>query len=183
MNIQDDSAYGRWVIGAIAVVLGLALLVGACVVGATGGYLVARGQFNRALAEQSRVIPREVVPAVPVMPEQMPEMPIPAMPEDFEHMEGALLQEVTPGSPAALADLQAGDVITEVDGEPVTPEQSLADLIGQYEPGDEVTITLMRFSGPRQGQFQIRLELGENPDIAGQPYLGVRFVPMFFGED
>lgn len=61
-----------------------------------------------------------------------------------ELTEGALITDVLADSPAALAGLQAGDVITAVNGEPVDAERTLRDRMIAYEPGDTVSLTLVR---------------------------------------
>jgi S1-C subfamily serine protease len=58
--------------------------------------------------------------------------------------EGALVLDVLADSPAASAGLMAGDVITAVNGEPVDAERTLRDRLIAYEPGDTVTLTLVR---------------------------------------
>ena len=58
--------------------------------------------------------------------------------------DGALVKEVVADSPAAEAGVQAGDVITAVNGEAVDAEHTLRDRISAYEPGDVVTLTVIR---------------------------------------
>jgi C-terminal processing protease CtpA/Prc len=58
--------------------------------------------------------------------------------------EGALVIEIVEGSPAATVDLQAGDVITAVNGEAVDEERTLRDRLIAYEPDDTVTLTVLR---------------------------------------
>ena len=48
------------------------------------------------------------------------------------------------GSPADLAGLQEDDVIIAVEGEKLSEEQALAELISDYRPGDVVTLTILR---------------------------------------
>lgn len=57
---------------------------------------------------------------------------------------GALVGEVAADSPAAAAGIQADDVITAVNGEAVTEEITLRDRISAYEPGDVVTLDVLR---------------------------------------
>ncbi len=61
--------------------------------------------------------------------------------------EGARVQEVTPGGPAEAAGLEAGDVIVEFDGQPVTDATSLIVDIRSMQPGDKVAIAVQRGSG------------------------------------
>ncbi len=54
---------------------------------------------------------------------------------------GVLVSEVVPDSPAEQAGLEAGDVITAVDGEPIEDTATLRKLIRAHKPETEVTIT------------------------------------------
>lgn len=85
---------------------------------------------------------------------------------------GARIVEVVADSPAEGAGLQQGDIIVAVDGQQVGVEDDLAGLIAAYEPGDRVTLTLRRAD---ENDKEIRVQLGENPDEEGAPYLGVRY--------
>jgi S1-C subfamily serine protease len=87
---------------------------------------------------------------------------------------GASIVEVVEDSPASAAGLQPGDLITAVDGVALDAETSLADLIGGYKPGDEVTLTVTRADSDGEGQ-ELAVVLGENPDDATRPFLGVRY--------
>jgi 2-alkenal reductase len=57
---------------------------------------------------------------------------------------GALVQDVVPGGPAATAGVQAGDVITAIGGEAIDQDATLMDVLFEYEPGDEVELTVHR---------------------------------------
>lgn len=57
---------------------------------------------------------------------------------------GAGIQDVTGSSPAAEAGLKAGDVVTEVNGTPVSGAESLTALIRQQAPGSTVEVTVER---------------------------------------
>jgi Lon-like protease len=54
---------------------------------------------------------------------------------------GALVEQVSPGLPAAKAGVEAGDVITAVDGHPVSSSARLISLTRSLRPGDIVTYT------------------------------------------
>jgi putative serine protease PepD len=62
---------------------------------------------------------------------------------------GARVVEVVPGGPAAEAGIQEGDVITEVDGQPVGDTTELIVAIRDNAVGDTVTLTIER-SGREQ---------------------------------
>ncbi len=72
---------------------------------------------------------------------------------------GAQIQGVTPGSPAAGAGLQAGDVITGVEGSPVSDPDDVSRIVSGFEPGDEVEVEVTRDG--EQRTFDI--ELGTRP--------------------
>jgi serine protease Do len=57
---------------------------------------------------------------------------------------GALVSSVAPGSAAAEAGLKSGDVITEVNGEPVARSGNLSSLIGMSAPGERVKLKVWR---------------------------------------
>ena len=58
--------------------------------------------------------------------------------------DGAVIREVTSGSAAEEAGLEAGDVVTAVDGTQITDSDSLIATVRSYRPGDSVTVTYQR---------------------------------------
>jgi 2-alkenal reductase len=88
---------------------------------------------------------------------------------------GALVTEVRDGSPAAEAGFEAGkqeiefqglriptggDVIVAVDGDEIVGETDLPRLIAQHDPGDSVTVEIIR-----DGETQsLDVKLGERPE-------------------
>lgn len=77
--------------------------------------------------------------------------------------EGALVTEVVADSPAEAGGLQVDDVITTVNGEVVDEEHTLPDRLIAYEPGDTVTLDVLR-GGETQ---QVEVTLGEPTGMAG----------------
>ena len=57
---------------------------------------------------------------------------------------GAKVVSVQSGSPAATAGLQAGDVITSVDGKPITSADDLTAAVAAHVPKDKVTLAVTR---------------------------------------
>jgi S1-C subfamily serine protease len=57
---------------------------------------------------------------------------------------GALVAEVTPGSPAADAGLRVSDVVVAVDDQPINGSGGLVGVIRDHRPGDEVSIVVVR---------------------------------------
>ena len=92
---------------------------------------------------------------------------------------GALVQQVTPGGPAAKAGIRGGDVpaqlngnsielggdiIVAVGGKTITSSDQLASTIGAMKPGSKVTLTILR-GGSRK---QVEVTLGNRPQQAPQ---------------
>jgi len=64
--------------------------------------------------------------------------------------EGALIENVLSGTPAAGSGLSAGDVITALDGAGVSSPTALTELILQKHPGDSVQVTWRTPAGEQQ---------------------------------
>jgi len=58
--------------------------------------------------------------------------------------QGALVSSVTPGSAAAAAGLQSGDVIVEFNGQPVQDASQLKLRVAETGPGASVPVVVMR---------------------------------------
>jgi serine protease Do len=58
--------------------------------------------------------------------------------------QGVLISDVTPGSPAAQAGLQRGDVIVTLDGKPMTESSQLRNHVAAKNPGSKVALDIMR---------------------------------------
>lgn len=69
---------------------------------------------------------------------------------DGQSVVGAKIEEITSGSPAEKAGLKAGDVITAMDGVPITGSVSLAARVRSEQVGDEVTIDVSRGTSAEQ---------------------------------
>lgn len=68
----------------------------------------------------------------------------PELADQFKAAVGALVAEVTPESAAEKAGLKPGDIITSVNGEPITDPRQLLLAISQQVPGTTVTIGYKR---------------------------------------
>ena len=62
---------------------------------------------------------------------------------------------VVPASPADQVGLSAGDIIMEFDGEKITADRPLADLIWKYNPGDKVILKI--WSGGKEKTVLVTL--------------------------
>lgn len=81
---------------------------------------------------------------------------------------GARLTSVVESGPAAEAGLQAGDIVTRFNGEPLTgryppagpdesePARKLVDLVREMEEGDEVTVEYVRDGQQRSATVTLR---------------------------
>lgn len=72
---------------------------------------------------------------------------------------GSLVKEVIPGSPAAKAGIQAGDVIVQWSDLPIANPHELSHAVARTEIGDTVEIVVLR-----QGQRQtLKVVVGQRP--------------------
>ena len=75
----------------------------------------------------------------------------------FDIPVGVLIRTVQAGSAADLAGLEVGDVIIDIEGEPVTTAQELNEVKNKYKAGDTITLTISR-----QGKdIKVKLTLQE----------------------
>ncbi len=72
---------------------------------------------------------------------------------------GELVQGVQPGEAAEDAGLQPGDVVTAVNGEEVTPDNTLSRIVANIQPGTTVPLTYIR-NGQRN---RVNLTVGRRP--------------------
>jgi serine protease Do len=85
--------------------------------------------------------------------------------------EGALVSDVEPDAPGAKAGLRRGDVITELNGQPVTDAGQLQMLVGQKRPGDTIHLSVMRES--KSSNISVTLEAlgaGKGVETAGSEH-------------
>ena len=87
--------------------------------------------------------------------------------------QGELIAGVTPGGPAAKAGLRAGDVVTKINGQAVTPDQTLSYLVANVKPGaaarfevirnnQPLTLTATAIARPSEEQLASTLNGGED---------------------
>ena len=62
----------------------------------------------------------------------------------LDRPKGVLINAILPNTPAAKANLEEGDIILSVDGQPVNRSNQLQSLIARKHPGDIVTLTVRR---------------------------------------
>ncbi len=91
----------------------------------------------------------------------------PALVDSFnlKTREGALVAEVTPDSPAAQAGIKSGDVITRVNGQPVTDSGNLALTVSGQGPGKKLAFDILRDGK----EVKLDATTGERPGSPGAP--------------
>jgi serine protease Do len=77
----------------------------------------------------------------------------------LENAKGVLVASVEPGSPAAKAGIQSGDVIIGFEGKPVESANELPRVVAATKPGSTVTLDVWRNGAKRQ----VRATLAEFP--------------------
>jgi S1-C subfamily serine protease len=79
--------------------------------------------------------------------------------------DGAVVDTVSPGGPAAGSDLRNGDKIVAIDGKTISSPSDLGNLVLTKKPGDTVTLKVERGSDTRT----IDVKLGERPNTQISP--------------
>jgi serine protease Do len=92
--------------------------------------------------------------------------------------EGALVAEPQSGSPASMAGIKSGDVITQVNGDPIKDARMLARKIGSMPPGataklaivrdgkqEDVSLTIGNMPKERQAKADIPQDQNEGPAL------------------
>ena len=105
--------------------------------------LVRTGKVTRAYMG---VVPQDVTPAI-------------ASAFGEKETRGALVGDVSAGSPAQKSGIQKGDIITEVNGKPVADSNALRMAISMMQPDTSVSLRIWR----NGAQHDIAVQLGELP--------------------
>ena len=102
----------------------------------------------------------------------------------LKRVDGALVSNVAPDSAAAAAGVKSGDVITEVNGEPVVRSGSLSSLIGMSAPGERVKLKVWRDRSERTIEAKLggggaeAKELADASGSAEKGQLGLSLRPL-----
>ncbi len=79
--------------------------------------------------------------------------------------DGVVVDSILPWAPAADSDLEAGDVITAVDGKPVATVEQLQSEIRSKNVGQPVTLDVVRLDPSRdERKVKIKVKTGELPE-------------------
>jgi len=92
-------------------------------------------------------------------------------------VDGVYVIETSPNGAAAKAGIQKGDVITNVDDQPVTSDARLAELIARDKPGDHVKLTFVRNGETKTADAVLQGKLGNfaSTETAAVESLGAKF--------
>ena len=101
-------------------------------------------------------------------------------------VEGAIVDQPQPGSPAAKAGIATGDVITAINGTPVKDARYLARKIGMMAPNTTIKLTLLQNGGLKTidltlgkmpNEQQAKADTGSETSSNGLPHLGLTLAP------
>ncbi len=97
-------------------------------------------------------------------------------PIDVENGEGVLISGVKPESAAAEAGLVRGDIIFEIEGDPVNSTLEMKTIFAELDPGTEVELTVLH--GDEIRKVEVVLD-----DVKGLAFLGVGTCDISKGEN
>ncbi|KAF0809312.1 serine protease [Alcanivorax sp. S71-1-4] len=83
---------------------------------------------------------------------------------DVEQKSGVVVSQVLDNSAASEAGLQPGDIVTAVDGKPITRAADLRNRVGLSPVGEQVRLDIVRDGKPRQVVAVIRETGGQTAD-------------------
>jgi membrane-associated protease RseP (regulator of RpoE activity) len=120
----------------------------------------------------------------------IPEIPPHALPPGFPEqrsfpdivpgiMGAILVLQLEPESPAEAAGLEPGDILTEMDGQPIEDRDSFVEQVGGKKPGETVDLTVRRGAD----ELSVSVTLAEHPDDPERGFLGIRVSPARFNHE
>ena len=81
----------------------------------------------------------------------------------YDNTQGVLIQDLMPNGAAAKSDLQAGDIVTAVDGQAIADSRGLRFMIADLPPGRTVKLTVFRDGDTRD----VDVTLGNRDQVLG----------------
>ncbi|HTU94474.1 MAG TPA: trypsin-like peptidase domain-containing protein, partial [Solirubrobacteraceae bacterium] len=75
----------------------------------------------------------------------------------------AKILQIKSNSPASRADLQVGDVVSAINGTPITTSDAFIATIDKYKPGQKVTLSIQRSGQTKQIQVTLAQRPAQTP--------------------
>ncbi len=76
----------------------------------------------------------------------------------YRFPDGLYVSHVISDSPAYIADIRRGDIITAVDGQAIDKHLSLSSLLSQHKAGDQIKLTIYRRSDDKSHDISVYLK-------------------------
>lgn len=86
--------------------------------------------------------------------------------ERFGWPEGVYVSQITKGSPAELAGLQSGDIITAIDGTAVTSMDDIQTILEGHKVGDQIKLSVTRSSRDKTDEGELTATLIARKDAS-----------------
>jgi Do/DeqQ family serine protease len=99
----------------------------------------------------------------------------------LDQLQGVYVAEVSDNSAAKEAGVEAGDVITSINGVAVQSPSELQELVGRYRPGDKITVLLKRKDKTKQIDIVLRNLQGDTGIVKAGTFetiLGAKIVNL-----
>jgi Do/DeqQ family serine protease len=101
--------------------------------------------------------------------------------KNLDLLTGVFITEVNENSAAKEAGIEAGDVITEINGVKVKSPSELQELVSRYRPGDKINVTLKRKDKTKQFEVTLRNLQGDTNVVKAGTFatiLGAKVVDL-----
>jgi serine protease Do len=99
----------------------------------------------------------------------------------YDSTDGAFVASVEPNSPAAAANIQAGDIIIEFDGKPISSFKDLPKVVAETDIGKEVLVKVWRNGAMTDVTVKID-ELNEGVQVASNEGLYLKDLDVTLAE-
>ena len=100
----------------------------------------------------------------------------------LDKAQGAVVRMVEPGGPADKAGIEAGDIITRFNGQPVEKAGDLPRLVGATKPGSKATLQVFRRGAYKDLSVSvIELDAADKPRAEAQPKAQARLAATSLG--
>jgi Do/DeqQ family serine protease len=99
--------------------------------------------------------------------------------KNLQQVEGAYVRSTTEDGAARKAGIKKGDIIVSINGNSVKTGSQLQEQIGEYSPGDEITVGYIRDGKLNEAKVTLRNMKGDT-SIVKEPIsvLGAQFAPV-----